>query len=134
MCVRMCVCVCVCVCVYIYIILIRNIKNESKVLLHVYTHIGSNKYYFINTVVSHFVGFNCRRGLTVGLFFSLRHRLRTGFGGHSAYCTIGTGALILRLKRQGREADHSPPSSAEVKNAWSYTSTPPIRLHGVVLS
>jgi hypothetical protein len=24
--------------------------------------------------------------------------------------------------------------SAEVKNAWSYTSTPPIRLHGVVLS
>jgi hypothetical protein len=33
-----------------------------------------------------------------------------------------------------READHSPPFSAEVKNAWSYTSTPPIRLHGVVLS
>jgi hypothetical protein len=31
------------------------------------------------------------------------------------------------------EADHSPPSSAEVKNAWSYTSTPPVRLHGVVL-
>jgi hypothetical protein len=28
------------------------------------------------------------------------------------------------VKRQGREADHSPPSSAEVKNAWSYTSTP----------
>jgi len=29
---------------------------------------------------------------------------------------------------------HSPPSSAEVKNAWSYTFTPPVRLHGVVLS
>jgi hypothetical protein len=27
-----------------------------------------------------------------------------------------------------------PPSSAEVKNAWSYTSIPPIHLHGVVLS
>jgi hypothetical protein len=26
--------------------------------------------------------------------------------------------------RPGREADHSPPSSAEVKNAWRYTSTP----------
>jgi hypothetical protein len=26
--------------------------------------------------------------------------------------------------RPGREADHSPPSSAVVKNAWSYTSTP----------
>jgi hypothetical protein len=24
----------------------------------------------------------------------------------------------------GRKADHSPPPSAEVKNAWSYTSTP----------
>jgi hypothetical protein len=34
------------------------------------------------------------------------------------------GALSLGLKRPGREADHSPPSSAEVKNAWSYTSTP----------
>jgi hypothetical protein len=44
------------------------------------------------------------------------------------------GALSLGLKRPGREADHSPPSSAEVKNAWSYTSTPPICLHGVVLS
>jgi hypothetical protein len=34
------------------------------------------------------------------------------------------------VKRPYREADHLP-SSAEVKNAWSYTSTPPIRLHGV---
>jgi hypothetical protein len=32
---------------------------------------------------------------------------------------MGTG-----VKRQGREADHSSPSSAEVKNAWGYTSTP----------
>jgi hypothetical protein len=42
-------------------------------------------------------------------------------------------SLSLGIKRPGREADHSPPSSAEV-NAWSYTSTPPIRLHDVVLS
>jgi len=32
--------------------------------------------------------------------------------------------LFPRDKRRGREADHSPPSSAEVKNAWSYTPTP----------
>jgi hypothetical protein len=37
------------------------------------------------------------------------------------------------LNRPGRVADHSPPSSVEVKSAWSYTSTLPIRLHGVVL-
>jgi hypothetical protein len=41
-------------------------------------------------------------------------------------------ALSLRVKWLGCEADHSPPSSAEVNNVWSYTSTPPIRLHGVV--
>jgi hypothetical protein len=34
------------------------------------------------------------------------------------------GALSLGVKRPGREADYSPPSSAEVKNAWSYTSAP----------
>jgi hypothetical protein len=33
------------------------------------------------------------------------------------------GALSLEVKRQGHEADHSPPFSAEVKNACSYTST-----------
>jgi hypothetical protein len=43
------------------------------------------------------------------------------------------GALSLGVKRPGREADHSSPSSAEVKNAWSYTSTLPICLHGVVV-
>jgi hypothetical protein len=39
------------------------------------------------------------------------------------------GAVSLAVKRPGREADHSPPSSADVKNAWSYNSTPPVRLH-----
>jgi hypothetical protein len=34
------------------------------------------------------------------------------------------GALFLVVKWPGREADHSPPSRAEVKNAWSYTSNP----------
>jgi hypothetical protein len=29
------------------------------------------------------------------------------------------------VKRPRREADHSPSSNAEVKNAWSYTFTPP---------
>jgi hypothetical protein len=38
------------------------------------------------------------------------------------------------VKRPVHEADHPSPFSDEVKNEWSYTSTPPIRLHGVVLS
>jgi hypothetical protein len=35
-----------------------------------------------------------------------------------------SGALSLGVKRPGSEADHSHRSSAEAKNAWSYTSTP----------
>jgi hypothetical protein len=46
---------------------------------------------------------------------------------------LPNGYLSLGVKWPGREADHSAPSSAEVKE-WSYTSTPPIRLHGVVVS
>jgi hypothetical protein len=38
---------------------------------------------------------------------------------------MGTGALSPGVKRQGCEADHSPPASAEVKKMWIYTSTLP---------
>jgi hypothetical protein len=44
------------------------------------------------------------------------------------------GCSFPGVKRPGREADHSPPFSTEVKNAWSCTYTPPIRLHGVDLT
>jgi hypothetical protein len=43
------------------------------------------------------------------------------------------GAVPPGVKRQGREADRSPPTSAEVKKTWIYTSTPPIHLHCIVL-
>jgi len=33
-------------------------------------------------------------------------------------------AIIPGLKRPGREADHSPPSNTEIKNAWSHNYTP----------
>jgi len=38
--------------------------------------------------------------------------------------------LSSGVKWPGRDADHS---NAEIRNAWSYTSTVPIRLHSVVL-
>jgi hypothetical protein len=34
------------------------------------------------------------------------------------------GTVFLAAKWTVYEADHSPPSSAEVKNMWSYTCTP----------
>jgi hypothetical protein len=36
---------------------------------------------------------------------------------------MAPGAHSLEVKRPGLEADHSLPSSAEVKNAWSYNTT-----------
>jgi len=35
------------------------------------------------------------------------------------------------VKASGREVDRSPPSSAEVRNEWSFTSTPHTCIHGV---
>jgi hypothetical protein len=53
--------------------------------------------------------------------FSLYHGVQNASGAHPASFSMG-------------EADHSPPSSAEVKNAWSCTSTTSVCLLGVVLS
>jgi len=44
------------------------------------------------------------------------------------------GAPSLWVKQLGCETDHLPLSSDKVKNARRYISTPPIRLHGVVLN
>jgi hypothetical protein len=42
--------------------------------------------------------------------FSLLHVVQTGSDSHPV-----SEALSLEIKRQGRDADHSPPTSAEVK-------------------
>jgi hypothetical protein len=60
--------------------------------------------------------------------FSLRHRVQTGSGAHTASYPMGTGVLSPEVKRPGHEVDHSPASSAEVKNVWGYTSTLPYAL------
>jgi hypothetical protein len=55
-----------------------------------------------------------------GKEFSLLHSVHTGSGAQWI-----PGAFSMEIKRPGREADHSPPASAEVKRIWIYTSTPP---------
>jgi hypothetical protein len=56
--------------------------------------------------------------------FFLRHSVQTGSGAHEPPIEWVRGALFPGVKRPAREADHSPPCSAEVKNAWNYTSIP----------
>jgi hypothetical protein len=46
--------------------------------------------------------------------FSLLHVVQTGSGVHPASYPIGTKDSFPGVKRPGREADHSPPTSAEV--------------------
>jgi hypothetical protein len=49
--------------------------------------------------------------------FSSSLFVQTGSGAHPASCTMGTGGPFSGGKaRPGRDADHSPPSSAEVVN------------------
>jgi hypothetical protein len=49
--------------------------------------------------------------------FSSNLCVQTGSGAHPASCTMGTGGPFPGGKaRPGRDADHSPPSSAEVVN------------------
>jgi hypothetical protein len=47
--------------------------------------------------------------------FSLHHRVQNGSGAHPASYPMGARGSFLGVKQPGREADHSPPSSAEVK-------------------
>jgi hypothetical protein len=75
-------------------------------------------------------GFQSRKGLEIFLFTTASRPVLRPYQPPIQWIP---GDLSLGIKRPRRETDHSPPSGAEVKNAWSYTSTSPIRLHGVVL-
>jgi hypothetical protein len=65
--------------------------------------------------------------------YSLHHRVQNGSGAHPASYPIGTRGSYLGGKAAGT---WSWPLTLvpRSQNEWSYASTPPIRLHGVVLS
>jgi len=74
-------------------------------------------------------GFESRQGLGIFLFTTVSRPALTPTKHPIRWSTRGCFT--------GGKADGAwswPPPSAEVKNVWSYTSTPKIRLHGVVLS
>jgi hypothetical protein len=54
--------------------------------------------------------------------FSPHHRVQTCPEVHPASCP--GHQVLFPWKRPGSEDDHSPPSIAEVRDEWSYTSTP----------
>jgi hypothetical protein len=56
--------------------------------------------------------------------FSLLYSVQTSSEAHRASYPVGTGGLSMGVKWSGREADHSPPSEASVKNDGAI---PPLR-------
>jgi hypothetical protein len=48
-----------------------------------------------------------------------------------SFLSIGYRSSFPGVKRLAHEVNHSRPSSAKVKKEESYTSTPPVCLHGV---
>jgi hypothetical protein len=74
--------------------------------------------------------FESRQGLRIFLFTTV---FRPALGPTWPPIQWVPGAFSLGIRQPGGEDNHSPPSSAKVKNVWSYTCTPPICLHGVVL-
>jgi hypothetical protein len=61
--------------------------------------------------------------------FSSSLYIRTGSGAYPAFCTVGT----MGKAWPGRDADHSPPSSAKVKNEKElYLLSPQVPLWRVV--
>jgi hypothetical protein len=57
-------------------------------------------------------------------FFFL-HVVQNGSGTHPASYPMGTGGFSPEVKQMDREADHSPPTSAEVKkNVDLYIHSP----------
>jgi len=69
-------------------------------------------------------------GISVGFMggttdFLLLQGIQTSCGDHPAFCPWVLDAVSLGLKQLGCEPEHSPLQSAESKNVWRYTSTPP---------
>jgi hypothetical protein len=55
----------------------------------------------------------------------LRRRVLIGSGAHPASCPMGATGYFPEGKQPKREANHSLPFAAVVKNAWSFTFSPP---------
>jgi hypothetical protein len=65
--------------------------------------------------------------------FFIFHSFKIVSGAHPVSNPMGTWALSPGVKWPRNETDHSPPSSAEVKNDGAIPPIP-IHLHGMVLN
>jgi hypothetical protein len=65
--------------------------------------------------------------------FTLFHSIQIGFGVQGVSYPIGSGGYFPGVKLTGSEANHSPPSCAEVDNVETIPPFPH-KIHGVMLN
>jgi hypothetical protein len=111
---------------------IPSVLQQSELTVHLYTPVDSSVGIAtrLRAGRSGFLG-SIPAGLGILLFTTTS---RPALGPTQAPLKRVPAALSLGAKWPRREADRSPPSSAEANNALSYTSTHKIHLQGVVLS
>jgi hypothetical protein len=84
-----------------------HLRNEKYIQKFIYVYVALG--YVVDDRVS-------RIRLPAGAEnFSFHQRVKKGSGAHPASYSTGIRGSFLAIKRPGREADHSSPSSAEVK-------------------
>jgi hypothetical protein len=67
--------------------------------------------------------------VAAGKASSLVCNIQTGYGAHPVSYLMGNGGFSPTVEWAGHKVDHSHPSTAEVKNEWSYISKPQLHLH-----
>ena len=75
------------------------------------------------------MGWAVRDRIPVGARFSAP--VQTGPGAHPAFYKMGAGSF-LGVKRPVRSVDHPPHLVPRLKKEYSYTSTPPLGLRGLL--
>ena len=101
------------------------------------SHVPFSSHTLTTSCISHFFfvrNIFASRGSTVGIVtrlwvgrpgfrthFSVLQNVQTSCEDHRASCSVGTGRGV---KRPGREANCTPPSSAGIKNEWHCMCTP----------
>jgi hypothetical protein len=99
-----------------YFLALPTFKTLSYKKLHI-CHSRSSS---VGMATGYELGFDSQRGLGIFLFSTAS---RPTLGSTQSPIQWVPGAFSQRVKRSGREADRSPPSSVEIKNAWRYTSS-----------
>jgi hypothetical protein len=106
---------------------IPAVLNLRSVLTQCYCNFSLKEPLLTNSSVGIATGYGLEDGgvrVPVGKEFSFLH-VQTDPGVHPTSYTMGNGVSFPGVKRPGREAEHSPSTSVEVKAMWVYTSTSP---------